>query len=107
MSEMHYANAVCAAINMNQASYPSRAEEDAPAVVNIADVHDGATQVSVRELRAGMSVWDIWGNEYSLERVTHFKHGCRTYRSDGEVEWQDYRDAHDANERAFTVRLPA
>lgn len=80
---------------------------NAPAVVEIADVRPEATKITVRELRAGMTVWSIWGKPYSLDKVTHFKHGCRIYRSDGEVEWFDYRDIFDEDEATFTVGLPA
>lgn len=107
MNEMQFANAVCAAHNMNQS--PPKAistPADAPAVVEIADVHPEASKITVRELRAGMAVWDIWGNAYTLDKVTHFKHGCRLYRSDGEVEWFDYLDALDEGEQTFTVGLP-
>lgn len=95
MNEIHYANAVCAAINAN----------NAPAAVEIADVHANAVKVPTRDLAPGMTVWDIWGTEYTLDRVTHYTHGCRTRRSDGEVEWQDYR-TYDDTERMFTVRRP-
>lgn len=87
---------------MNEESTP----EEAPVTVNISEVHADATQVTVRDLGAGMTVWDIWGNEYTLDRVTHFKNGCRTRRSDGEMEWFDYIDVL-GRERTFTVRLPA
>lgn len=77
-----------------------------PVTVDITEVHPEATKVPVRELRAGMSIWSIWGKAYALDKVTHFKHGCRTYRSDGEVEWFDYRDPFDDTESLFTVGIP-
>lgn len=81
------------------------ADNSAPAAVNISEVRTNTSSVATRNLEAGMTVWDIWGNEYTLDKVTHFKHGCRTTRSDGEVEWFDYTDVL-GDEQIFTVRLP-
>lgn len=96
MTELHFANAVCAAYNGNRA----------PVTVDLVDVQPHAVRTTVRELQPGMTVWDIWGNDYTLDRVTHFRHGARIYRSDGEVEWFDYRTWDDSAEQTFTVRLP-
>ena len=76
-----------------------------PVTVDISKVRSNTSRVATRDLAAGMTIWDIWGNEYTLDKVTHFKHGCRTYRSDGEVEWVDYLNFR-GDEQIFTVRLP-
>lgn len=80
------------------------ADNSAPAAVNISEVQPDTSSVATRNLEAGMTVWDIWGNEYTLDKVIHFKHGCRTTRSDGEVEWFDYTNVL-GEEQTFTVRL--
>lgn len=74
-----------------------------PTVIDITEAHPQAVKIPVRELRAGMTVWSIWGRPYTLDKVTHFKHGCRIYRSDGQVEWFNYRDLLDGTEAMFTV----
>lgn len=78
-----------------------------PATIDITTAEPQATTIAIRDLRAGMTVWTVMGQPDVLTKVTHFTHGCRVYRSDGTVEWFDYRHPLDGAEQTFTVGIPA
>lgn len=59
-------------------------------IVNISDAKRGTDVIPTKALKPGMGVFDIFGTEYTLTKVTHFKHGCRSTRSDGCKEWWPY-----------------
>jgi len=77
-----------------------------PATVDIATATPSATTIPIRQLHAGVTLWTVMGIPESIDKVTHFKRGCRVYRTDGTVEWFDYQHPLDGAEQTITVGLP-
>jgi hypothetical protein len=60
------------------------------AIVDIVDVFSKAERIDIRDLRITDKVFDIFGNEYTLTKVKHYKHWVRFIRSDGEPTFLYY-----------------
>jgi hypothetical protein len=52
-------------------------------IVNIEDVVPGTIRVTRQYVVKGMTVFDIYGGEYLVQKVRHFKDHSTVWRDDG------------------------